>query len=190
MSFLSPFTGMFGGLSSTFLYILYLLPVVLIIIAIVVFIRNKMIYRYLVRIFRTRENGKVLEANYKGGYIGRKNSAPFFRIKTGRWWWQYTDLIETPKPEYMDEQNRVYYKQIDVNTYIQLKRNFGKGEVNYTPVESDVKYGAILSVQRVKEVLRTEPAWKKILPYATLIILAIVFIVSYAMLMNRCSGGG
>ena len=62
------------------------------------------------------------------------------------------------------------------------------GKIRMTPVESDVKYGAILSIQRIKDVLRLEPAWKKILPYAGLILMAIVFIVAYAMLMNSCTG--
>lgn len=177
-----------GTLGNAVKYTLIALPIIGFIAIIVVVIRNKYIYKYQVRVFRTRENGKVKESNYKGGYIGRKNLAPFFRVKTGKWWWQYVDFIETPKIEFMDEDDRLYYKQIDVATFIQLKRNFVGGILQFTPVESDVKYGAVLSVQRIKEVLRTEPTWKKVLPYFGLILLAVVFIVAYAMLMNKCSG--
>jgi len=182
------YSGMGSGIVNGLYSLLYILPIVIVIIIFIVTIRDKKIYRNPVRIFRVRENGKVKEGNYKGGYIGRKNSAPFFRIKTGRWWWQYIDLITTPNPKYFDEQDRVYYKQIEVNTFIQMKRVFLKGIVGYAPVESDIKYGAILAVQRIKDVLRTEPAWKKVLPYAGLLLLAIVFIVAYAMLMNKCGG--
>jgi hypothetical protein len=190
MGFLDAYSGIWGSIGTTFKYVLYLLPVPIVIIIVAAWIRHRIIFKYKVRVFRVRENGKVLESNYVGGYIGRKNLAPFFRVKTGRWWWQYIDFIETPKIEYMDEEDRLYYKQIDVGTFVQLKRNIVGDKLLFTPVESDVKYGAVLSVQRIKDVLRLEPTWKKILPYAGVIILAIVFIVAYAMLMNKCSGGG
>ena len=84
----------------------------------------------------------------------------------------------------MDEDDRVYYKQIDINTFIQVKRNFHPGTIDMTPVESDVKYGAILSVQRIKDVLRVEPAWKRLLPYVGMTLVAVVLIVGYAILLN------
>jgi len=154
-------------------------------------VRKKMIFKYPVRIFKTRESGKVREYNTIGGYIGRKNSAPFFRIRIGKVFWifdTYKDLTTTPDPKYMDEEDRVYYRQLDVDSYIQMSRGFDDKGVIYSPVESDVKYGAILSIQKIKEVLRTESTWKKIAPYVTLVLLAVVFIVAYAMLMDKCSG--
>ena len=179
--------GMFGGVLSSLKYVLYLSPVAVLILILAVHFRNKSIYKYPVRIFKTRENNKVIELNCKGGYIGRKNSAPFFRIKTGKWWWQYIDMNKTPNPKYLDEQDRVYYRQIDVDTFVQMRRKFENGNVKFSPIEPDIKYGAILSIQRIKDVLRTEPTWKKVLPYFGLILMAIVFIVAYAMLMDKCS---
>ncbi len=187
-SFFSGISGIFGGVMSSLKYVLYALPFIILIVSVIVHYKNKQVYKYKVRVFKERENGKVKENNWVGGYIGRVNSAPFFRIRTGWWWWQYLDFIETPKIKYMDEDDRVYYKQIDINTFIQLKRAFINNKIMFTPVESDVKYGAILSVQRIKEVLRTEPTWKKVLPYLGLVLMAIVFIVAYAMLMNQCGG--
>jgi|ETNvirnome_2_300_1030623.scaffolds.fasta_scaffold01383_9 hypothetical protein len=149
-------------------------------------LRNKKIYRYKARIYRIREGGTHKEANFKAGYIMRKNSAPYFRIKTS--WFKGIDLITTPNPKYIDEEDRVYYKQIDVDTYVQMKREMRQGKLIMTPVETDVKYGAILSIQRIKEVLRLEPAWKKILPYFGLSLMAVVFIIAYAILINKCSG--
>jgi len=167
-------------------YALWIIPIIVLAVVAIIVIRNKIIFRYKVRIFRVREGGKVKEGNFKAGYIGRKNSAPFFRIKTGKWWWQHIDLTTTPKVEFMDEEDRVYYKQIDINTFVQMKRIFleDKTNVAYTPVESDVKYGAILSVQRIKDVLRTEPTWKKVLPYATIIFLGMILLAGYAILLN------
>jgi len=189
MAIWDAYSGIFSGLAGSLKWLLYLTPVFILIIIIVVSSRNRTIFKYKVRVFRERENDKLKESNYKGGYIQRKNLAPFFRVKTGKWWWQYIDFIETPKIQFMDEDDRVYYKQIDVNTFIQLRRNLVGGVLKFTPVESDVKYGAVLTIQRIKEVLRTEPTWKKVLPYIGLILMAIVFLVAYAMLMNQCSGG-
>lgn len=187
--------GLSGAGASFFagikIFLLYILPVIIIGIMFFVQYQNKQLYKYRARVFRIRENGKVKEVNYKAGYIGRKNSAPFFRIKTGKMPWQHIDMITTPNVKYMDEEDRVYYLQIDVNTFVQLRREMNittENMIKFTPVESDIKYGAILSVQRIKDVLRTEPTWKKLLPYFGLILLAVVFIVAYAMLMNSCTG--
>lgn len=174
-----------GGLTNMIIYALIILPIILVLVWVIIFFRNKKIYRYKARIYQVRTGGKYKERNYKAGYIMRLNSAPYFRIKTG--WFKGINLITTPNPAYMDEEDRVYYKQIDVNTFVQMKRKMAKGKVIMTPVESDVKYGAILSIQRIKDVLRLEPTWKKILPYAGLILMAVVFIIAYAMLMNQCS---
>ena len=175
---------MVGGILSGLKITLYLAPVILIILYLVIHYKNKSTYKYPVRVFRVREGKRNLEANYVGGYIGRKNSAPFFRIKTGKWWWQFMDLTKTPNPKYLDEQNRVFYKQIDVDTFIQIRRIFDDRGIKLIPVEPDIKYGAILAIQRIKDVLRTEPAWKKILPYAGLVLTGIVLIAGYAILLN------
>lgn len=175
-----------GGLRNILYYAIAFIPIILIAVVLIINVRNKKIYKYKARIYQVREGGKYKEGNYKAGYIRRKNSAPYFRIKTG--FAKGIDLITTPNPAYIDEEDRVYYKQIDVDTYIQMKRKMEGGKIMMTPVESDVKYGAILSIQRIKEVLRLEPTWKKLLPYFGLIILAVVFIVAYAILMNKCTG--
>lgn len=188
LGFLDFYKGMGTGVVQGLYYLLWIIPLVAIFIVVMMSVRSNMIYKHPVRIFRIRENGKVIESNHRGGYIGRRGSAPFFRIKTGKWywgWWWTINLTTTPKPEYFDEQNRVYYKQIDVNTFIQMRREFPEDKnVTYTPVESDVKYGAILDIDRIDKVLAIEPAWKKILPYAGMVLVAVVLIVGYAILLN------
>ena len=198
-------SGLFGGIMSSLKIVLYSIPFIAVIAFFAMVFRNKSLYRHPVRIFRIRENGKVKENNFKGGYIGRKNSAPFFRIKKGFMPNQNIDLTTTPKVEYMDEDDRVYYLQIDVNTFVQLKRDMNikiktekdkndkitsvslnKKEFEFTPVESDVKYGAILSCQKIRGVLRLEPTWQKLLPYFGITIMAVIFIVAWSLLMDKC----
>jgi len=186
------YSGMFGWLIHLNFWIIFIFFLIIaVIICVIVWIKNKFIFIYPVRIFRTRENGKVKEKNCVGGYIGRKNSAPFFRIKTGWWWWQYVDLIETPKVQFIDQDDRVYYKQIDVNTFIQLKRIFDNSIIKFTPVESDVKYGAILSIQRIKEILRADNVWKKLAPYFALVLVFIAAILGWWFVMSsKCPSIG
>ena len=58
-----------GGIRMTIYYLLIALPILLVLIWIVMFIRNKKIYRYKARIYQVREGGKHKELNYKAGYI-------------------------------------------------------------------------------------------------------------------------
>lgn len=187
MAFFDSVTGILLGVIRYAWYIALVIPIILVVIIIATSVRNKVIYKHPVRIFKTRENGKVKEVNCKGGYIGRKNSAPFFRIKTGKWWWQYVDLIKTPNPALMDEEDRVYYRQIDVDSFLQMRRDFPMNpgdNIKYTPVEPDIKYGAILACQRIRDVLRLEPTWKKVLPYAGVIFVGMILLIGYAILLN------
>jgi hypothetical protein len=182
-------TGFFSGFS--FLWVVVVLVIALFVSVIASIIRGRVIYKYPVRIFRARENGTIKEFNCKGGYIGRKNSASFFQIKTGRFPWQKINLNTTPMPKYMDQDNRVYYKQIDLGTYIQLQRIFIEDEVRFAPVEQDVKYGAILDIHRIKEVLRTDSTWKKVAPYMALVIIFMAAILGWWFVMNsKCPSIG
>lgn len=186
------FSGATGGIGGVFegvkIFGFYILPVLIIIVMGFIFYRDKTIFKYKVRMFRIRENGKVKESNYKAGYMGRVGSGQFFRIKTGKMWWQQIDLLTTPIVKYMDEDNRVYYLQSDVGTFVQMKKSLDitTGIIFYTQVEGqDVKYSTILSGKRIKDILRTEPTWKKLLPYAGILILAIIFVVAYAVVYNQ-----
>lgn len=191
LPFTNPFSGMGSGIFAGLkIFLFYIFPIISVLIIALVIYRNKKIFMYKVRLYKIRENGKVKEVNFKAGYIGRKNSAPYFRIKTGPWWWQHIDLITTPVPRSMDLDNRLYYLQTDVRTYVQLKRevNINNKKISFTPLEGqDVKYGAILSGKRIRDVLRMEPTWKKVLPYIVLVTLAIIFIIAYVLVLNSGS---
>jgi len=174
-----------------FWWIFYIFIIGIVAALVISMIRTKMTFKYPVRIFKTRESGAVKEQNCKGGYIGRKNSASFFQIKTGRMPWQKINLNTTPNPKFMDQDNRVYYKQIDLGTYVQLKRGFDRDAITFSPVEQDVKYGAILDIQRIKEVLRTENPWKKLAPYFGLVIVFIFGILAFWFVTNgKCPSVG
>ncbi len=158
-------------------YLLWLSPVFVLGIIAAFIIRNKVLYNYPVRIFRTRENGKVLEKNVKGGFINRKNSAPYFRIKFGPFWWQGKNLNSTPKTALMDEQNRIYYNQIDIDTFVQMKREFNDDNVNFTPVDSDVKYGAILDIQKIRDITAQKNKLMQYVGWGALMLVAVIHLV-------------
>jgi hypothetical protein len=189
------------GIKNVLIYFLYLSPLIIVLVIALIHFRNKKMYQYPVRILRQRENGKYKEINRKGGFINRKGGTPFFRIKMGFWWWKFKDLSETPKLSYMDEDNRVYYKQIDIDTYIQMKREVledaggekvmgsdGKEHIMPTikllPVETDVKYGTILSLARIREVLSPKDKWKTIASIGGMVLIFALAIIGWALMMN------
>lgn len=95
-------------------------------------VRDKEIFKYPVRIFRRRENKQPKEINCVGGYIKGSDGIQLFRIKLHKWkWWQRVDLQKIPDAQFMDEENRVYYYQLDPTHFIQAKRKF-----NEIPIDS------------------------------------------------------
>ncbi len=183
---LGQFSGVGAGFVTGLKALIYIIPIVIIVIALIMYFRNRALYKHPVRIFRIRENGKHKEVNFMGGFINRQGSSPYFRIKTGRLPHQGIDLITTPQVKYMDEEDRVYYQQTDVNTFQQVRRYFDEDKnIHFTPIESDIRYGAILQTQRIKQLLAIEPTWKKVLPYFGLAICAVVYIVSYVLLLQN-----
>lgn len=180
------FSGFGAGFVTGLKSLIYIIPIVIIAAVFIMYFRNKSLYKYPVTIFRIRNNGKHKTFSCMGGFVNRAGNAPYFRIKTGRLPHQVIDLLTTPEVKYMDEEDRVYYQQTDVNTFQQVKRYFDKEKnVHFDTVESDIRYGAILQTQRVKALMAIEPTWKKVLPYFALAICAVVYIISYVLLLQN-----
>lgn len=188
--FFAIFKDVWNYFATKWIYIIYLIPVILIGTLIGVYARNKAVYKYKVRVYRLRENGALKEVmNTKGGYITRKNTLSFFRIKTGKWWQPFkkVDLNATPKPQWIDNDDRVYYVQTDIDSYVQLPFKVNMSGVVLESIEPDIKHGALLDMQKVRAVLNTESAWKKYAPFITLMFLGIILIIGLAILRNACS---
>lgn len=84
--------------------------------------KDKKVYIYPVRIYRQRNNGQVKEFNTFGGYI-KKGKITQFIIKMSRFKKKPADKL--PLSQYMDEDNRVYYWQLNPDSpLIQVKRDF------------------------------------------------------------------
>lgn len=165
--------------------------IVLSIIGIIIaYVRAKRKYIYPVRIWKIRENGKKVEINKLGGFLKRSDGTAFFRIKLGKVLLspKKKDLWETPDPRYMDEDNRVWYTQIGTDTFVQNAAYLDKRIVNVVPISDVEKEVAIQTVKSIDKALDDTPLWQKILPYVGLLILGIIFIIAYAILMDRCSG--
>ena len=106
-------------------YILYGLLFFIIAFLIYKNYKNRMIFKYPVRIFRRREGKQPKEVNCKGGFIKGNDQIQKFRIKLSVWRpWERVDLDKIPDARYMDEVNRVYYYQLDPTTFVQAKRIF------------------------------------------------------------------
>lgn len=189
--------GMFGGVLSRFsgfnplwigIFIICAVVVYLVVVALI----NKKRFVYKVRIFQTRENGSRKELNYKGGYIVNKgNGTNKFRIKKGKLPWDFIDLTTTPNPKAIDFENRIYYKQIDLKTYIQVKVVFDKSILIYKPIEQDIQYGAMLEMKRIDQALAKENKWAQVGPMVVMGIIFVTCIIGWYFLMDaKCPTTG
>jgi len=144
-------------------------------------VRENKLYRYHVTIFGQREGGGVKERETKGAFITRRGGTTYFSIKVGAF--KKKEFITPPLLEGITGGDRLYYYQKDIDTYIQLRRAIDDSIVKFIPVESDIKYGAILAIQRIKDVLRKENKWEKLIAPLTIIIgLVIIMVMFYFML--------
>jgi uncharacterized membrane protein YcjF (UPF0283 family) len=182
--------SMYGGITSKFTEFNWMWFAGIVVLGVILYlgitmIRNKKIFIYKIRIFQTRENGSVKEINCKGGYLKNKNTGiTKFRIKKGRMPWDWVDLTTTPQASAIDYENRIYYKQIDLKTYIQLKRVFDKSILMFQPVEQDVVYGAMLEMKRVDEALHKDSNWAKVAPFITMGVIFVLAIVGWYFVMD------
>lgn len=198
--------GGFGGdvVGILLIIVIYVLPLLLGLGFILMKVHEKKVYIHPVRIFKRRDSGKVKEINKKGGFVKTKSGIRLFRVKIGAMPWSTRDE-DLPDMRYMDEDDRVYYNQIDPDMWIQCDRTFtykrkvkvkkDNGEVEevimdveYTPVPTDIKSKTISELQKAREVLGLESTWSRILPHITLLILGLIFLIAYYMLMNNSPG--
>lgn len=146
--------------------------------------------QYKVRIYKIGPSGGAHEVNYPAKIVNNE-----LKIQTGQKWelWKFINIKELPKTEWIDEENRIYYAEITPLKFKQLKREINIKEqmksTLFSPVDSDVKYGTIIAIHKVRAMLIPESAWQKILPYMGLLLMVVMFVVGYAMLINKSGGG-
>lgn len=122
-------------------YLMWGIGITLVLVLVYRMYKNKQIFVFPVRIYQRRENGKVREKNAVGGFMLDKDKVPFFRIKLSRFKpWMKVDLRHLPDAHMMDEENRVYYNQIDPWTYIQVKRTFSTRNIAKIPIKLIKEY--------------------------------------------------
>jgi len=140
-------------------------------------------YKYPITIFSARDEGGYREIECKGGFLRRKGSAPYFRIKYSLF--KHTDMITPPKLEGVTLYNRIYYLQKDIDTFVQMRRKMDESIVNFIPVESDMKYGAILQIKRIREIMTTKSNFEKYAPTATVFFGLVIILIMFYMLMKQ-----
>lgn len=133
--FSSVLSGAGGAIKDTLIYVVYGFVVLGIILAIYYHQQNKKIYKFKVRLFKRRENGKRTEANYKAGYIKNAHGISQFVVKLGRMPWQKKVIHYLPDSNYMDEEDRVYYEAFDPDNWVQMKRVFMEKRTPLVEVE-------------------------------------------------------
>ena len=148
--------------------------------------------KYSCRIYDVSKNGNIKENTYPAEFKGN-----VLKIYTG--WNRFSSkqvfVIDKSKikMDYIDENNLLHFSRNiweENPSLLQLRRKMETQDLldKVNPVDSDTKYGAIVAIQRMKESLMSYSLWSKIAPYVGLFIMAAVFIIAFAMLMNNCGG--
>ena len=182
------FAGATGIISSIGTILLILIPLLLIIVMGYLLYRDLTIYTYKVRLFQIRENGSVKEKNYKAGFI---KGGELFCIRTSKINPKKNiKLNRSPDPHFIDEDNRVYYKQIGVgsNNLIQLKRVFDDKNVFLNPISTNQYYGTLLAIKGAKDAVTKKSNMAQVAIIAGFVIMAIAFLVAFIMLVDKFGG--
>ena len=114
----------------------------------IVFIRNKIKYKYRGEILKRRQDSwqtgqpdsKIITG--KAGYF-KVRGISVFRINYGMFPWQSIDIKKLPDPQYMED-NKAYFLQYNVGELVQAKRivNWNNKEMSIIPVDSTTKDAA------------------------------------------------
>lgn len=180
--------GASGFISNIGAILLVLLPLIFIIVIAYLVYRDKSIYTWKVRLYQIRDNGTVKEKNYKAGFI---QGGKLFRIKTSKFNpRKKIDLNRSPDPKYVDEENRVYYKQIGVGSHnlMQLERVFDDSKVKFSPITTNQYYGAVQAIKDAKNAVTKKSNGAQIAMIAGFVIMAISFIIAFIMLVDKFGG--
>jgi len=142
--------------------------------------RQRKLYKFPVTIFSERANGQVEEIKDLGAFIRRKNTSPFFRLLKRK-----KEMTTPPVLYGISQLNHLYYYQKDMDTYIQLKPQISKEILTFIPIDADIKYGAILEIARIREVIKEENKFLKYAPLIGIILLFVLAIVFLYMLLQK-----
>jgi hypothetical protein len=142
--------------------------------------RNK-VYKFPVTIFSERSNG-VAETYDKGAFLRRKISkVPYFRLLKRK-----KEIMQHPMMNAIAQNtNRLYFYQKDMDTYIQLRPVIDDKILRYEPIDTDLKYGAIIEIQKIRDVVAVENKFMKFAPWFGLVILFVAAIVFLYMLVQK-----
>lgn len=130
----------------------------------VMFIRNKLKYKYYGEINKRRywddespfSQTKHIEG--KAGYFNSRKNGQVFRIKYGLMPWHIIELKKKPNPEYMLD-NKVYYNQYNEHQLIQAKAqiDWDYNGVKISPIDSNLKDEIEYDISSRERVLATSP---------------------------------
>lgn len=158
---LGSFTPSASSIYSFLSVLIWGLIIIAILFPLIVFIRNKIKYRYTGEIWKRRQdnfNDGLPSSNIisgKAGYFKNKNGKTIFRIKYGKMPWQKIETTKLPDPKYMIGE-KVYYQQLQKDNLIQAKIEVDwEGTFKLQPIEDDVCFAAQQSIMETNNILKT-----------------------------------
>lgn len=145
----------------------------------IIFIRNKVKYKYYGLVFKRRQESfegmpQAMLIQGKAGYFKKKSGKTVFRIKWGFMPWQQIETSQLPDPKYMIG-NTVIILQVQKDNFTQAKITVDWEGTGFTlePIDDSLKYDALLELSEIDRVLET----RKISPVTVgLIIMGLILI--------------
>ena len=148
-----------GSISTFISIIVWGVVIIGVVLIIGTLIYNKVKYKYEGEVYKRRQSdfgsnspsAKIVSG--KAGYFTKKTGKTVFRIKYGPMPWHRIEMSKLPDPQYMIG-NKVVYFQLNKDNLIQAKVEIDwLGKFKLEPVEDDLKYGAMLSMEENNKIL-------------------------------------
>lgn len=132
-------------------YLLYFIGGALLLVIIGFWYRNKRIFIFPCGVYRRRGNERKIRI-CKGGYI-KKDKIRTFRIKWGRVNapWNRKDLDFLPDTNYMDSEGRIYFDQLDPDTYVQVRKFHLKRPTRIRRIKLLENYGELKAGEEITQ---------------------------------------
>jgi len=182
---MSAFSGIGSGVKSTITWLIPAIGIMLVLGVILYIVMQRRKFNFPVTILSEREGGGFKEVEVRGGFVARRGTSPYFRIKFGLF--KFRDLITPPKLEGITGINRIYYYQKDIDTFVQMRREIDPTIIKFVPVEADVKYGAVLAIKRIRDIMSTQSAFSKYAGPASFVIGIVIVMICFYMLLKKFS---
>lgn len=145
-------------------------------------VRDMRLYKFKVTIYAERNNN-LYETTDRGAFMERKGMRYFKMKKTKK------ELTTCPIADGISNQNHIFLYQKDADTYIQLIARVSNNILTFEPVPTDIKYGAVLEINRIEKLLRKDSKLKEYFPLIAIVLVFLFGVLIFYFMTEKFSPG-